>query len=57
LLSSAFDLGIIGLLAANGVLMTALPVTILISLFAAAIVFAFVLDGVKVALFHRLAIA
>jgi H+-transporting ATPase len=57
LLSSAFDLGIIGLLAANGVLMTPLPLSILFSLGAAAIAFAFVLDAVKVALFHRLDIA
>ena len=57
LLSSAVDLSIIGLLAANGVLMTALPVSILLSLCAAAIVFAFVLDGVKVALFQHFEIA
>jgi len=57
LLSSAIDLGIIVLLAVNGLLMTALPLTILFSLGAAAIVFAFVLDAVKVALFHRLDIA
>ena len=54
LLSSAVDLSIIGLLAVNGVLMAALPLTTLLSLGAAAIVFAFVLDAVKVALFHRL---
>jgi len=57
LLSSAFDLAIIGLLAANGVLMTALPVNIMLSLGMAAIVFAFVLDAVKVTLFRRLDIA
>jgi H+-transporting ATPase len=57
LLSSAVDLTIISMLAVNGVLMTALPITILLSLGAAAIVFAFVLDAVKVALFHRLDIA
>jgi len=57
LLSSAFDLSIIGLLAANGVLMTALPINVLLALGTAAIAFAFVLDAVKVALFHRLDIA
>ena len=57
LLSSAFDLSIIALLAVNGVLMTALPLSVVLSLGAAAIVFAFVLDAVKVALFHRLDIA
>lgn len=37
--------------------MTPLPLSILFSLGAAAIAFAFVLDAVKVALFHRLDIA
>jgi H+-transporting ATPase len=57
LLSSAVDLTIISMLAVNGVLMTALPISVLLWLGAAAIAFAFVLDAVKVALFHRLDIA
>jgi hypothetical protein len=44
-------------LAANGVLMTALPTTILAGLFVAVFVFAFLLDAVKVLLFQRLQIA
>ncbi len=56
-LSSVVDLTIISILAINGLLMTTLPIAILAGLFAAAIVFAFVLDAAKVALFHRLEIA
>ena len=55
--SSVVDLAIISLLAINGLLMTPLPITILAGLFAAALVFAFLLDGVKTFLFHRLKIA
>lgn len=57
LVSSVVDLTIISLLATNGVLMTALPVAIVASLFAAAMVFVFLLDAVKVALFHHFEIA
>ena len=53
--SSTVDLGIITVLASFGVLMTALPVAILAGLIAAAIVFAFVLDAMKLVLFRRLA--
>ncbi len=54
LLSSVIDLGVVTVLSLNGILMTALPVAIVASLFAAAIVLAFVLDTVKVILFERL---
>jgi H+-transporting ATPase len=57
LVSSAADLTIISLLAVNGVLMTALPVAVVASLFAAALVFAFLLDAVKVGLFRHFEIA
>jgi H+-transporting ATPase len=43
-------------LSVNGILMTALPIAIVAGLLAAAIVFAFILDTVKLALFHRLVI-
>ena len=56
LLSSAIDLAIVIVLALNGILMTALPIAAVAGLFAAAIVFAFVLDTVKVNLFARLRI-
>jgi H+-transporting ATPase len=48
---------LIGTLATQGVLMTALPVVILGSVIAAAAGFALLLDTVKVAVFRRLAIA
>jgi len=51
------DLGIISLLAINGVLMTALSANIVIALFAAALMFAFILDFLKLLLFKRLLIA
>ncbi len=54
---SVADLMIVSLLAANGVLMTPLPIAILAGLFGAAVVFVFLLDAIKVALFHRLRIA
>jgi H+-transporting ATPase len=56
LLSSVIDLTIVCVLALNGILMTALSVGIVASLFAAVIVFAFILDTVKVLLFDRLQI-
>lgn len=55
--SSVIDLAIISLLAVNGVLMTALPVAIVAGLFVAALLFAFLLDSLKLFLFRRLAIA
>ncbi|MEJ1969148.1 MAG: HAD-IC family P-type ATPase [Rhizomicrobium sp.] len=57
LASSVVDLSIVSLLAANGILMKALPVAILGGLFCAAIVLALILDTAKVALFRRLRIA
>jgi H+-transporting ATPase len=55
-ISSIVDLTIISVLATNGFLMAAIPIGILIGVFAAAVVFAFVLDAVKSVLFHRLAV-
>lgn len=52
--SSVADVSIIATLAIRGVVMTALPASIVIGVLAAAILFAFVLDSVKVALFLRL---
>ena len=56
LLSSVADLGIVSILSLNGILMTALPPIILAGLFVAAIVFAFVLDLVKLAMFRWLVV-
>ena len=57
LLSSAVDLTFISVLAANGILMTALPLAILAGLLLAATVFAFILDGVKLVVFRILRVA
>jgi H+-transporting ATPase len=57
IISSAADLTLISLLAANGVLMKPLAITIVAGLLAAAIVFSLLLDSLKVILFHRLRIA
>jgi H+-transporting ATPase len=57
LISSAVDLTLISLLAVNGVLMRPLAIAIVAGLFAAAIIFAVLLDAVKVFLFRRLGIA
>jgi H+-transporting ATPase len=54
MLSSVADLGIVTVLATRGILMTALPVVIVAGVFVAVIVFAIILDTVKVALFERL---
>jgi H+-transporting ATPase len=54
--SSLVDLMIVSVLAAKGILMTALPVAILAGLFTAAILFAFLLDLVKLFAFQRLRI-
>jgi H+-transporting ATPase len=55
--SSAVDFTLISFLAINGFLMRPLAVAIVAGLFAAAIMFSFLLDAVKVFLFRRLAIA
>jgi len=55
--SSITDLTIITILAINGFLMAAIPIGILVGLFAAAIIFAFMLDAMKSVLFRHLAIA
>jgi H+-transporting ATPase len=55
--SSIADLTIISVLAINGLLMAAIPIGVLAGVFAAAIIFAFVLDVVKSVLFDRLAVA
>jgi H+-transporting ATPase len=57
IVSSLVDLTIVGVFVTRGILMTALPFPLFAGLFAAAVAFAFVLDGVKVALFRRLDIA
>ncbi len=56
-LCSVIDLGILSVLALNGILMTALPPAILASLFGAAFVFTFLLDEVKVLLVRWLKFA
>jgi H+-transporting ATPase len=57
LISSVVDLGLFSVLASNGILMPALPVLVLVSLFGGALALALVLDTVKVALFRRMKIA
>jgi len=52
--SSVVDVLIIGTLAISGILMTALPVSVVLGVLAAAVVFALVLDTVKAAIFARL---
>ena len=54
MLSSVLEVSIFGTLAISVILMTALPVTVVAGVLAAAAVFAFALDGVKVALFKQL---
>jgi H+-transporting ATPase len=56
-ISSAVDLTLISFLAINGVLMKPLAIAIVAGLFAAAIIFSFLLDSVKVFLFRRFGIA
>jgi H+-transporting ATPase len=56
-LRERYDLGFISTLAANGILMTALPIAILGELFLAAVTFAFILDTVKLLAFRRFAVA
>jgi H+-transporting ATPase len=57
MLSSVFDILIIAALAAGGILMTPLPLSIVVGILVAAVALAFVLDSVKLALFHRLKMA
>ena len=57
IISSAVDLTLISLLAINGVLMRPLAIAIVAGLLAAAVIFAFLLDFVKVILFNRFRIA
>jgi H+-transporting ATPase len=54
---SIVDITLFSTLATQGILMTPLPATIVVGVFGAAIVLAFVLDAVKVTLFQRLAVA
>jgi H+-transporting ATPase len=54
---STVDLALISVLAGAGILMAPLPVDIIAGLFAAAAGFALLLDGVKLFLFRRLAVA
>jgi H+-transporting ATPase len=56
ILSSIADIALICVLATNGFLMTAIPVGILIGVFMAAIIFAFMLDMMKSILFRHLAV-
>jgi H+-transporting ATPase len=55
--SSVVDVTIICGLAVNGVLMSPLPIAVLTCLFGAALLFALLLDTLKVVLFHHLRIA
>ncbi|MDR3529165.1 MAG: HAD-IC family P-type ATPase [Rhodopila sp.] len=55
--SSVIDVCIIGTLATRGILMTALPLSVVIGVLSAAVVFAFALDVVKAAVFKRLKMA
>jgi H+-transporting ATPase len=57
MLSSVFDVLIIVTLAAGGILMTPLPLPIVVGTLAAAVALAFILDSVKLAVFHRLKMA
>jgi H+-transporting ATPase len=57
LVSSAIDLAFMNLLAANGVLMKPLPIALLAAVLGAAVIFAILLDTVKVLLFRRFQIA
>jgi H+-transporting ATPase len=57
MVSSGVELTFFALLAFNGVLMDALPAAILAGILAAAVVFAFALDAVKLAIFRHMEIA
>ncbi|MGA2999261.1 hypothetical protein [Bradyrhizobium sp.] len=56
-MSSIVDLTIISVLGTNRVLMAAIPVGVLVGLFGAAVIFAFVPDAMKSVLYHRLGLA
>ncbi len=56
-LSSVVDILIIVAMAANGILMAPLSLSIILGVLFAATAFAFVLDGVKAAVFHTLKMA
>jgi hypothetical protein len=57
LIGSFLELATFSTLAHQGILMLPLPLTVLASVFAGAMVLALVLDGMKVALFRHLPIA
>lgn len=57
ILSSVVDIAIILYMATQGILMTALPLLLISAVMAAAIIYAFILDAVKVMVFARLKIA
>jgi H+-transporting ATPase len=57
ILSSVADLLLISTLAIRGIAMAPLPVSVVASEFAAAIVFGLLLDGVKIPVFARLKIS
>jgi H+-transporting ATPase len=57
IISSVVDLTFVSLLAANGTLMKPLAIPIVAGLLTAAIIFSFILDSVKLILFHRFRIA
>lgn len=56
IVSSVADILIIATLATRGIAMTALPLVVVIGTLGAAIVFAFIVDFIKVPVFHRLRI-
>ncbi len=53
MLFSAADIAVVSTLAISGILMQPLPAKIVLALFAATLVFALLLDQVKVALFRH----
>jgi H+-transporting ATPase len=57
ILSSVADLAIISTLAVRGIAMAPLPFTIVVCEFAGALVFAAILNGVKIPVFARLSIS
>ncbi len=54
--SSIADIAIVSLMAANGILMTSIPWTVIASLFGAMLVFLLMMDSVKVRIFRSFAI-
>jgi len=55
--SSCIDLGLVSILALAGIVITPLPIAVLGGIFAAAVIFALVLDRAKLALFGRFKVA